>query len=68
MTYSSKSECWENICTYVYIYIYICNCSLFSLQVKCTFTKVFADDVGQSEVFNNIGLPLMEDLLGGRNG
>lgn len=42
--------------------------SFFSLQIKCTFTKVFADDVGQSEVFNDIGLPLIEDLLGGRNG
>lgn len=37
-------------------------------QIQCTFNKVFTESVSQSELFDNVGLPLVEDLLNGKNG
>lgn len=37
-------------------------------QVQCTFNRVFPDSTSQSELFDNTGLPLVEDLLNGKNG
>ncbi|TPP64320.1 Kinesin protein [Fasciola gigantica] len=37
-------------------------------QTLHTFTNVFNDEVGQEEIFHNVALPLVSDLLEGKNG
>jgi len=37
-------------------------------QVQCTFNKVFSESTSQSELFDHVGLPLVEDCLNGKNG
>ena len=36
-------------------------------QVTCTFNKVFKEDVDQTQIFERVGVPLVHDLLGGKN-
>lgn len=43
--------------TYVYV-----------LQTMHTFKQVFGADSSQTSVFDRIGVPLVEDLLSGKNG
>ena len=33
-----------------------------------TFKQVFGPEVGQKAVFDRVGIPLVEDLLAGKNG
>jgi len=37
-------------------------------KLDCTFSQVFPEQVGQTDVFNNVGLPLVEDLINAKNG
>lgn len=37
-------------------------------QVRCTFSKVFNEDTSQCDIFDHTGLPLVEDVLNGKNG
>ena len=36
-------------------------------QLRCTYNKVFTDDMNQEQVFDHIGIPLVQDLLSGKN-
>ena len=36
--------------------------------MECMFKRVFAEDCSQKEVFAQVGLPLVEDLINGKNG
>ena len=40
----------------------------FLLQMECTFKKVFMDDSDQKDIFVQVGLPLIEDLIIGKSG
>jgi kinesin family protein 23 len=37
-------------------------------EIQTTFTHVFADNISQREVFQIVSLPLVENLIHGRNG
>lgn len=37
-------------------------------KMECMFKRVFAEDCSQKEVFAQVGLPLVEDLINGKNG
>ncbi|XP_043280255.1 kinesin-like protein KIF23 isoform X2 [Venturia canescens] len=37
-------------------------------EIQTTFTRVFKPDVGQREIFNNCALPLVDNLINGKNG
>lgn len=37
-------------------------------KVVYSFSKIFDETVGQKEIFNDLGLPLVKDLLEGKNG
>ena len=36
-------------------------------QMQCTFNKIFTTHVTQQEIFQQVGLPLVQDLLTGKN-
>lgn len=37
-------------------------------KMECTFKKVFSEETTQKEVFVQVGLPLVEDLINGKSG
>lgn len=37
-------------------------------QVTCTFNKVFTEDESQSQIYEQVGIPLVKDFLQGKNG
>ncbi len=39
-----------------------------SKQLVYSFAKIFGDSTSQKEIFEKIGLPLVKDLLEGKNG
>lgn len=36
-------------------------------EIQTTFNRVFVPDIGQREVFNTVALPLVENLIRGKN-
>ena len=37
-------------------------------KIQCKFNKIFTEHVTQKEIFDDVGLPLVSDLLKGKNG
>jgi kinesin family member 23 len=50
-----------------HVHLYIQK-SVFFSQVQNTFLKVFDEFASQKTLFDNVAMPLVEDVLHGKNG
>lgn len=76
----SQEKIWEhNVLNSKFLVSYVFICSdwgnfdvilvkLFFFQLQYTFQNVFDEETSQKTLFECVGLPLMDDLLHGKNG